>query len=342
MGTLCAYVQSIILSFARMVKKNMKLIIQIPCFNEEETLPQTLRDIPRRISGIDQVEILIIDDGSTDRTVEVAKEFGVDHIVVNTCNKGLAQTFFVGKDACLRLGADIIVNTDGDNQYKGEDIPKLIAPILRGEADIVIGDRQTDRVPHFSSAKKKMQKIGSFVVRVLSETDVPDAVSGFRAFSREGAMNINIVSSFSYTIESIIQAGKKRLAVTSVPIGTNGKTRKSRLFKSIPDFLGRSVTTMIRMYMMYQPMKVFFYISCLFILSGMIPSVRFLIYYFMGQGAGHVQSLILAAVLFIVGFLVLMVGLLADVISFNRKLIEEALLKLRRAELNNLSKMNKN
>ena len=315
----------------------MKLIVQIPCYNEEQTLPETVKDIPRKIEGVDQVEILIIDDGSTDKTVEIAKEIGVDHIVKNICNKGLARTFLAGLDACLRLGADIIVNTDGDNQYKGEDIPKLIAPILKGEADIVIGDRQTDNVAHFGFAKKKLQKIGSWVIRGLSETDVPDTVSGFRAFRREAAMQMNIVSPFSYTIETIIQAGKKQLAVTSVPIGTNPKTRESRLFKSIPNFIERSLTTMIRMYTMYQPLRVFFYIGFFFILAGLIPSVRFLIYYFMGQGGGHIQSLILATILFIVGFQVLVVGLVADVISFNRRLIEETLLRVRRMEFDHLN-----
>jgi len=315
----------------------MKLIVQIPCYNEEQTLPGTIKHIPRKIEGVDQVEILIIDDGSIDRTVEVAKEIGVDHIVRNICNKGLARSFLAGLDACLRLGADIIVNTDGDNQYKGEDIPKLIEPILKGEADIVIGDRQTDKVAHFGFAKKKLQKIGSWVIRGLSETDVPDAVSGFRAFRREAAMQMNIVSPFSYTIETIIQAGKKHLAVTSVPIGTNPKTRESRLFKSIPNFIERSLTTMIRMYTMYQPLRVFFYIGFFFILAGLIPSVRFLIYYFMGQGGGHIQSLIFAAILFIVGFQVLMMGLIADVIGFNRKLIEETLLRVRRIELTHLN-----
>ena len=315
----------------------MKLIVQIPCYNEEQTLPETVKDIPRKIEGVDQVEILIIDDGSTDKTVEIAKEIGVDHIVRNICNKGLARTFLAGLDACLRLGADIIVNTDGDNQYKGEDIPKLIEPILKEEADIVIGDRQTDKVAHFGFAKKKLQKIGSWVIRGLSETDVPDAVSGFRAFRREAAMQMNIVSPFSYTIETIIQAGKKHLAVTSVPIGTNPKTRESRLFKSIPKFIERSLTTMIRMYTMYQPLRVFFYIGFFFILAGLIPSVRFLIYYFMGQGSGHVQSLILATILFIVGFQVLVVGLVADVISFNRRLIEETLLRVRRMEFDHLN-----
>jgi len=319
----------------------MKLIVQIPCYNEEKILPRTVHDIPRQIEGIEAVEILVIDDGSDDKTVEVAKKIGVDHIVKNIRNKGLARTFLVGLDASLRLGADIIVNTDGDNQYKGYDIPKLIAPILKGEADIVIGDRQTDKIPHFSSTKKKLQKLGSFVVRLLSKTDVPDAVSGFRAFSREAAMQMNIVSAFSYTIEAVIQAGKKNLAVTNVPVGTNPKTRESRLFQSIPKFLEHSLITMIRTYAMYKPLRVFFYIGCLFILGGLIPSIRFLFYYFMGQGGGHIQSLILAAILFIIGFQVFMIGLLADVISFNRKLIEETLLRVKRIELDHVNDLKK-
>jgi len=297
----------------------------------------TFRDIPQKIDGIDQVEIMVIDDGSTDRTAEVAKEIGVDHIVKNICNKGLAQAFLAGLDTCLRLGADIIVNTDGDNQYRGQDIPKLIAPILRGEADIVIGDRQTDNIYHFSPTKKMMQRIGSFLVRAISKTNVTDAVSGFRAFSREAAMQMNIVSPFSYTIETIIQAGKKHLAITNVPIRTNPKTRESRLARSLPRFLERSSTTMIRMYTMYQPLRAFFYIGCLCLVGGLIPSVRFLFYYFMGQGGGHIQSLILAAILLIFGFQILLIGLVADVISFNRKLSEETLLRVRHIELDHLN-----
>ena len=310
----------------------MKLIVQIPCFNEEASLPQTIKDIPRKIPGVDTIEILIIDDGSTDKTVETARGCGVDHIIRNTKNKGLAQSFIAGLDACLRLGADIIVNTDGDNQYRGQDIPKLIEPIMKGEADFVIGDRQTDRIDHFSKGKKRLQKIGSFIVRILSKTEVPDVVSGFRAISRGTALQMNVVSSFSYTIETLIQAGNKDLAVTSVPIGTNPKTRDSRLFKSIPHFLMYQLSTLIRMYTMYKPLRVFFFIGCTLILAGLIPSVRFLVYYFMGDGAGHIQSLIFAAIMFIVGFQVLMIGLLADVISFNRRLIEETLVRVRRME----------
>ena len=319
----------------------MRLIVQIPCYNEELTLPATVRDIPRKIDGIDRGEVLIIDDGSTDRTVDVAREIGVDHIVRNKRNKGLARSFLTGLDASLRLGADIIVNTDGDNQYKGQDIPKLIAPILKGKADIVIGDRQTDKIPHFSQTKKKLQRIGSLVIRVLSNTDVPDVVSGFRAFSREAAMQTNVVSYYSYTIETVIQAGKKQIAIASVPIGTNPKTRGSRLFRRMPRFLESSLTTMIRMYTMYQPLRVFFYLGCLCLLCGLIPSIRFLFYYLAGQGGGHIQSLILAAILFVIGFQVLVIGLVADVISFNRKLIEETLLRVRRIEFNHSSKNQK-
>jgi glycosyltransferase involved in cell wall biosynthesis len=315
----------------------MKLIVQIPCYNEEKGLPLTVRDIPRNIKGIDEIEILIIDDGSTDRTVEVAKEIGVDHIVKNICNKGLARTFLAGLDASLRLGADIIVNTDGDNQYYGQDITRLIDPILKDEAEIVIGDRQTDKIPHFTTTKKRLQKLGSFIVRLVSETNVSDPVSGFRAMSRKAAMDMNVVSPFSYTIETVIQAGKKHLAVTSIPVGTNPEIRESRLFKSVPKFLERSITTIIRMYTMYQPLRVFFYIGSLCLIGGLIPSLRFVYYYFVEGGAGHIQSFILAAVFFIVGFQVFMIGLLADVISFNRRLIEETLFRVRHIELDQLN-----
>lgn len=298
----------------------------------------TLDDLPRSVKGIDQIETLVIDDGSTDKTVEVAKLAGVNHIVRNKCNQGLARSFLAGLDAALRIDADIIVNTDGDNQYRGQDIPKLIAPILAGEAEIVIGDRGIDNnVPHLSSTRKKLQKIGSAIVRFFSGVDVPDAVSGFRAFSREAALQMNVVSPFSYTIETIIQAGKKQLATKSVPIGTNPSTRESRLFKSIPQFLERSLTTIIRMYTMYQPLRVFFVIGCICMVGALIPSIRFLIEYFKGQGAGHIQSLILAAILFIFGFQAFVIGLVADLISFNRRLIEETLCKVRRIELSLLS-----
>jgi glycosyltransferase involved in cell wall biosynthesis len=311
----------------------MKLIVQIPCYNEEQTLPGTVADIPRRIEGIDCVEILIIDDGSTDGTVEVARRIGVDHIVRNKRNQGLARSFRNGLDACLRLGADIIVNTDGDNQYDGRDIPKLVEPILAGTADMVIGDRETAKVSHFSRAKKFLQWFGSGVVRKLAGVWVPDTVSGFRAFSREAAIRLNIVSSFSYTIETVIQAGKRQLAITSVPIRTNPKTRDSRLFKSIPHFIQSSVGTMVRMYAMYQPLRVFFYIGTLLTLIGLLPIVRFLYFYLLGQGGGHLQSLILGGVLLMMGFLAYLVGLVADLIGFNRQLLEMTLEGVRRMEL---------
>ena len=314
-----------------------KLIVQIPCYNEEKTLPQTVRDIPRQIDGIDRVEILVIDDGSTDRTLEVASKIGVDHIVKNICNKGLAQTFMIGLDACLRLGADIIVNTDGDNQYQGCDIPKLVAPILAGEADFVIGNRETHNSTDINRTKKKLHKIGNAFVRMFSGTDVPDAVSGFRAFSRQAAMQTNIVTTYSYTVETIIQASKKRLCIASTPIGTNPKARKSRLFRSTPKFIMHQIGTMVRMYTMYQPLRVFVYIGGVCILVGLIPSIRFLIYFFIGKGSGHIQSLVFAAVLFIVGFQILALGLVADVISFNRRLIEETLFRIRGIELDDIS-----
>jgi len=311
----------------------MKLIVQIPCYNEEKTLPLTVKDIPRQIDGIDQVEILVVDDGSVDSTVEVAKSLGVDHIVRHKRNKGLAYSFMTGLENSLRLGADIIVNTDGDNQYNGADIPKLISPILKGEADMVIGDRQTEKIVHFGFVKKKLQKAGSRMVRVLSNTDVPDAVSGFRAFSRNAAMQTNIVSRYSYTVESVIQAGSKRITIASVPVRTNPKTRESRLITSIPRFVFNQVNTMVRMYTMFKPLKMFFILGSLFIISGLIPTGRFLYYYFMGQGGGHIQSLILASILMLIGIQMWTLGLLGDVISYNRKLIEEALLRVKQLEM---------
>jgi glycosyltransferase involved in cell wall biosynthesis len=311
----------------------MKLIVQIPCLNEQHTLPETVADIPRDIPGVDKVEVLIIDDGSTDRTVEVAREIGVDHIVRHRNTKGLAHAFRSGIDACLRRGADIIVNTDGDNQYCGADIPALIEPILRGEADIVVGDRQTHLVPHFSAFKKLLQKYGSALVRRVSRTTVPDAVSGFRAISREAALQLNIVSPFSYTIEMLIQAGRKKMAVAAVPIRTNAKTRDSRRFKSIPQFLERSLTTMVRMYSMYRPLKFFVAIGALITFVGMLPVVRFVYFYAIGQGDGHIQSLVLAGALLVIGLMTFLIGLVADLIGFNRQLMEMTLEKVRRIEL---------
>ena len=296
-----------------------------------------MADIPRRIDGVDQVEILIVDDGSSDRTIEIAREIGVDHIICHTGNKGLAEAFKTGIDACLRRGADIIVNTDGDNQYPGRFIPKLIQPIVEGRAEIVVGDRQTSQNAHFSPLKRRLQWAGSFVVRQLSGTEIPDAVSGFRAISRNAALRLNIVSSFSYTIEMLIQAGSKRMAVTSVPIETNAKTRESRLFRSIPGFIWRSATTMLRMYAMYKPMRTFLYIGGAITLIGALPILRFLYFFAIGEGGGHIQSLILGGVLVVVGFTTFLFGLMADLISFNRRLLETALEKVRGFELHGTS-----
>jgi glycosyltransferase involved in cell wall biosynthesis len=311
----------------------MKLIVQIPCYNEEVTLPATVRDIPRRIPGIDIIEILIIDDGSRDRTVDVARELGVNHIIRNRRNMGLARTFRRGLDACLGLGADIIVNTDGDNQYCGADIAALVQPILHGRADVVLGDRQTHQVAHFSSRKKALQKFGSFVVRRMSGVDVPDAVSGFRAISRHAALQINILSSFSYTIEMLIQVGRKGIAFTSVPIRTNEKTRDSRLFKSIFQFIERSGTTVLRIYSMYQPLRVFTLIGIIMAIIGAIPLVRFLYFYFFASGAGKIQSLIIGSALLTIGVLTFLLGMMADLLSYNRQLIELTLEKVRRLEI---------
>jgi glycosyltransferase involved in cell wall biosynthesis len=311
----------------------MKLIIQIPCYNEEGTLPATFHDIPKEIEGVDIVEIMIIDDGSTDKTIQVAKELGVDHIIINKNNRGLARTFRTGINECLHRGADIIVNTDGDNQYAGWDIPKLIQPILDGKADVVVGDRNTSKVAHFSPFKKLLQKVGSYVVKALSGVQVPDAVSGFRAYSRDAALQLNIVSPFSYTIEALIQAGKKHMAVMSVPVETNEKTRESRLFSSIPKFIERQLTTIIRMYAMYQPLRVFFFIGLTLSLIGIIPIIRFLYFYVTGDGSGHIQSLILGGTFTILGFVSFLIALLADLMNFNRHLIEQTLEKVRRIEL---------
>lgn len=310
----------------------MKLLIQIPCYNEAETLPAVLHDIPRSIPGITCIEILIIDDGSSDATIEVARSLGVAHIVRHTRNRGLAAAFQSGIDACLRLGADIIVNTDGDNQYPQEKIPDLIAPILAGKADIVIGDRQTNKVTHFSAQKKILQSVGSWVMRQVSATTVPDAPSGFRAFSRDAALQLFVVSKYSYTLETLIQAGMKRLSIATVPVSSR-KTRPSRLFSSNWGYIRRSAATIVRIYSMYEPLKVFFTIGSIVLLFGFLGGLRFVYYYLNGQGDGHIQSLILSAVLLLVGFQTLMIGLLADLISINRRLDEETLMRVRELEL---------
>ena len=312
----------------------VKLIIQIPCYNEEKTLPLTLRDLPRHIPGIDEIEVLVINDGSQDDTVRVAHQHGVHHVVSFTNNKGLAASYMAGIDACLKLGADLIVNTDGDNQYHGEDIARLVKPILDGTADMVVGDRQVNTIQHFSTTKKALQRLGSWVVRRFSDTNVPDATSGFRAYSREAALRLNVVSRFTYTLETIIQAGKKNIALDSVAVRTNEKLRESRLFRSIPSYLKRSIATILRIYTMYEPLKTFGAIGGFLFLVGAVVSTRFLyFYFFVDQGAGHIQSLILSAVLMIVGFQVGLIGLVADLIANNRILIEDALYRVKKLEM---------
>ena len=310
----------------------MKLIIQIPCYNEAETLEVALNDLPKKIEGIDCIEYLIINDGSKDKTVEVAKNWGVHHVVNFKQNKGLAKGFMAGLDGCLRNGADIIVNTDADNQYCGEDIEKLVRPILNGEADMVIGARPIDETEHFSWIKKKLQHFGSWVVRKASNTDIPDAPSGFRAFSREAAMRINVVNDYTYTLETIVQAGRERIAITSVPIRTNGELRPSRLFNSILGYVKKSMLTIIRAYMMYKPLRCFTFVAIVPTLIGLLIGGRYLYFIAMGTAGGHVQSLLLACTLIILGFLTLVVGLLADVLAANRKLIEDTQYHVRRAE----------
>jgi glycosyltransferase involved in cell wall biosynthesis len=309
------------------------LIIQIPCLNEAETLPATLSDLPRAIPGIDVIEWLVIDDGSSDDTAAVARAHGVHHVVRFRRHKGLAAAFIAGIDAAVKLGADYIVNTDADNQYAGSDIPKLLAPLLRGDADIVIGDRDILTVRHMSPTKKLLQRFGSWVVRQVSNTQVPDTTSGFRAYTREAALRMTIISEYSYTLESIIQAGKRRMAIAHVPIVSNPKTRKSRLFSSMASYIKNSGATIVRVYTMYEPLKVFTYIGAAVIAGGLALSARFVYFWWFGEGAGHVQSVILAAVLLIVGFQIILIGLLADVMSGNRKLLEDLLYRVRLMEL---------
>jgi len=310
-----------------------KLIIQIPCLNEASTLPATIADLPRQVPGIDAVEFLIIDDGSVDGTAQVARALGVHHVVRFRRRKGLAAAFMAGIDASLKLGADYIVNTDGDNQYCGADVATLVAPLLSGEADIVIGDRNIQDVAHMSPTKKALQRLGSWVVRQVSNTKVPDTTSGFRAYTRDAALRLTIVSEFSYTLESIIQAGKKRMAIAHVPIATNPRLRESRLFASAWGYVKVSAATIVRIYAMYEPLKVLSSIGGVVFLAGLAISVRFLYFYVTGTGLGHLQSLILSAVLLIVGFQVVLIGLVADVISGNRKLIEDLLYRVRGMEL---------
>ncbi len=311
----------------------MKLVIQIPCYNEESYLPETLADLPRSLAGIDEIEVVVVDDGSADRTSGVARELGVTHVVRAPVNQGLARAFSAGLDYALKAGADIIVNTDADNQYRGADIGKLIAPILHGEADLVIGNRDPASIKHFSFAKRLLQRFGSWVVRGLSGTRVPDAASGFRAFSREAALRMNVVSDFTYTLETIIQAGKKQLLVTHVDIGVNPERRPSRLFKNVGSYVMRSVTTLIRIYALYEPLRVFTMIGTALILGGAAIGGRFLFFYLTTGGEGHIQSLILASVLLLAGFQTVLIGLLADLIGASRRMLEDVVLRVRRLEL---------
>jgi len=311
----------------------VKLIIQIPCLNEEHTLPKTLEDLPKRIEGIDNIEILVIDDGSIDKTVEVAKKLGVHHVLQFTNNKGLAKAFISGINHSLKLGADIIVNTDADNQYFGGDIVNLIQPILTKDADIVVGDRQVETIRHFSPVKIFLQKFGSWVVRQLSGTEVPDATSGFRAYSRDAALQLNVVSDFTYTVETIISAGKKNLAIAHVPVKTNTKLRESRLFPSIRVYLQRSLVTMLKVYSMYRPLRLFTLAGGTTFLLGFVIGCRYLFFFFMGQTEGHIQSLILSAILLIVGFQIIMMGIAAELISVNRQLLEDIQVRIKKDAL---------
>ena len=300
-----------------------KLVIQIPCYNEEQTLGVALAALPRTVPGIDKVEWLVVDDGSTDRTVEVAREHGVDHVVRLPKNQGLARGFMAGLAASLRAGADIIVNTDADNQYCADDIPALIQPILDGEAEIVVGARPIPDIAHFSPVKKRLQRFGSWVVRVASNTDVPDAPSGFRAMSRDAAMRLNVFNQYTYTLETIIQAGQKNMAITSVPVRVNEDLRPSRLVKSIPSYVKRSILTIFRIFVTYQPFKSFAWPGVICVGVGLAIGLRFAWFYLIGNGAGHVQSLILAALLLGTGFFLLVMGMMAELVGVNRTLLED-------------------
>ena len=301
----------------------MKLIIQIPCYNEEESLPITLKELPKKIDGIDEIEVLIIDDGSTDKTVEVARACGVNHFVTMAHNSGLSKAFMAGINEALNLGADIIVNTDADNQYCAADIKSLIEPILNREADMVIGTRPVSEIEHFSLLKKIFQKLGSFVMRLLSSTDVKDAPSGFRAFSKHAAVQLNVFDNYTYTLETIIQARAKGLQIKCVDIRVNPQLRKSRLVKNMFDYIRRSVFTMIRMFIIYRPFRFFSILAGLFLFLGSILGIRFLFFYFSGSGTGHVQSLILSAILIITGVQVAVIAVLSELFSINRKLLED-------------------
>jgi len=319
----------------------MKLIIQISCFNEEDTLPETLKALPRRIEGIDEIEVLIINDGSTDRPAKVAEENGADHIINFKRNQGLARSFMAGINACLKYGADIIVNTDADNQYSADDIPQLIQPILEGKADMVIGARPIARIKHFSLMKKIMQKIGSWLVRKVSRTSVLDAPSGFRAISQNSALKLNVFNTFTYTHETIIQAGLKNMAVVSVPVKVNKTTRPSRLFKSIPSYIARSLIAILRMVVVYRPFRFFLTLGLIFLSAGFLVGIRYIYFILMGSGVGHIQSVILAGVLIGIGFQVILVAFIADLLGVNRKLLEEIQYRLRKMEIDKKSQEKK-
>ncbi len=311
----------------------MKLVIQIPCYNEQATLPQTIQDLPRTLPGIDEIEYLIIDDGSTDRTVEVARELGVHHVIRLKQNRGLANAFVTGLEAAIRAGADIIVNTDADNQYRGDDIGCLVQPILAKQADIVVGDRGVAVHEYFSPTKRWLQRLGSWVVERASGIPVPDATSGFRAFTRDVALRLTVLGNYTYTLETLIQAGARRMAVVYVPIRTNPQTRPSRLISSIPSFLTISIATIIRFYTMYRPLQVFTTIGGTLITGGIALGLRFVYFYSLGRGTGNVQSLILAAILAIVGFQVCLIGLIADLVRLNRQMLADTLYRVRQMEL---------
>ncbi len=310
----------------------MKLMIQIPCYNEAQTLEMTLNDLPRQLEGIDCIEYLIVDDGSTDTTGEVARRWGVHHIVRFPQNRGLAKGFMAGLDGCLRNGADIIVNTDADNQYCAGDIAALIAPILDGKADIVIGARPIDEIENFSFIKKCLQHFGSFIIRSASGTDIPDAPSGFRALSREAALRINVINDYTYTLETIVQAGREKMAVVSVPVHIHEETRPSRLFPSMWSYVKKSIAIILRTYVMYQPLKAFTYLAAFPALIGLAIGFRFLFYRWMGDYGGHVQSLILGCTFLLMGFLTFMIGLLADMMAANRKILQDTQYHVRKAE----------
>jgi glycosyltransferase involved in cell wall biosynthesis len=318
--------------------KTVKLIIQIPCFNEENTLPATLADLPKAIAGVDRIETLIIDDGSEDRTVEVARRAGVDHILALKNHRGLAMAFSEGIDRCLQLGADIIINTDADNQYAGQDIPRLVQPILEGKADLTVGTRPIEASPEFSWFKKKLLRWGSAVTRTLSRTTVEDVVSGFRAYSKEAALRISILSGYSYTIENLIQLGRQKLKISSVPVRTNPKSRPSRLIRSVPHFMGQQAATILRVYATYHALKVFLALGLVIIIPGLLGFFRFLYFYWTGRGQGHVQSLVFSAALLLVGFLIFIFGLIADLVGSNRKLVEMALYRIKKIELESVGR----